>query len=110
MLLSILINVDIVLPRYPINLDFATQEMMTAAGAHPASWIDITGDVCPMTFVRVKLALERLPAGEILGVRLNAGEPLRNVPRSARAEGHEILEVRAEPESPAIFRMIIRRG
>lgn len=72
--------------------------------------IDITADVCPMTFVRVKLALERLPSGAILDVRLNAGEPLRNVPRSARAEGHEILGLVPETEGSSVHRLTIRRA
>ncbi len=42
--------------------------------------IDITGEVCPMTFVRTKLRLERMQPGEILAVRLRGDEPLRNVP------------------------------
>lgn len=53
--------------------------------------IDITGEVCPMTFVRTKLRLERMQSGEILAVRLRGEEPLRNVPRAARDEGHTIL-------------------
>ncbi len=28
--------------------------------------LDITGEVCPMTFVRTKLALEQLAIGQIL--------------------------------------------
>ncbi|HEX2889648.1 sulfurtransferase TusA family protein [Vineibacter terrae] len=76
----------------------------------PEASIDITSDVCPMTFVRVKLALERLPSGAVLRVRLNAGEPLRNVPRSARAEGHEILELVPEAEGSSIHRLMIRRS
>lgn len=63
-----------------------------------------------MTFVRVKLALERLPSGALLGVRLNDGEPLRNVPRSARAEGHEILKAAPESEGSRVHRIIIRRA
>jgi TusA-related sulfurtransferase len=63
-----------------------------------------------MTFVRVKLALERLPSGAILDVRLNDGEPLRNVPRSARAEGHEILQTAPESEGSRVYRIIIRRA
>ena len=60
--------------------------------------IDITADVCPMTFVRVKLALERMAPDAALIVRLNDGEPLRNVPRSARGEGYRVEEL--GPESP----------
>jgi TusA-related sulfurtransferase len=59
--------------------------------------IDITGEVCPMTFVRTKLRLERMQPGEVLRVRLRGEEPLRNVPRAARDEGHVILGV--EPAS-----------
>ena len=55
--------------------------------------IDISGEVCPMTFVRTKLRLERMQPGEVLRVRLRGEEPLRNVPRAARDEGHVILSV-----------------
>jgi tRNA 2-thiouridine synthesizing protein A len=55
--------------------------------------IDITGEVCPMTFVRTKLCLERMRPGDVLSVRLHGDEPLRNVPRAARDEGHIILGI-----------------
>ncbi|WP_425069331.1 sulfurtransferase TusA family protein [Reyranella sp.] len=58
--------------------------------------IDITGEVCPMTFVRTKLRLERLNPGETLAVRLRGEEPLRNVPRAARDEGHTILGIETD--------------
>ena len=58
--------------------------------------IDITGEVCPMTFVRTKLRLERMHPGEVLSVRLRGEEPLRNVPKAAREEGHSILWIVAE--------------
>ncbi len=60
-------------------------------------FLDITGFVCPMTFVRTKLMIEKIPAGAVAEIRLNAGEPLINVPRSLREHGHEILHL--EPES-----------
>ncbi len=59
----------------------------------PDQTIDITNEVCPMTFVRTKLKLERMRSGEVLSVRLRGEEPLRNVPRAAREEGHEILAI-----------------
>jgi tRNA 2-thiouridine synthesizing protein A len=58
--------------------------------------IDITGEVCPMTFVRTKLRLERMQPGETLAVRLRGDEPLRNVPRAAKDEGHAILGIEAD--------------
>ncbi|RBM06337.1 sulfurtransferase TusA family protein [Novacetimonas cocois] len=52
--------------------------------------IDITHEVCPMTFVRTRLALDRLPPGGHLQVRLRGAEPLDNVSRSVRLLGHDI--------------------
>ncbi len=50
--------------------------------------LDITGEVCPMTFVRTKLRLERMAEGEILRVRLRDGEARVNVPRALADHGH----------------------
>ena len=55
--------------------------------------VDITDVVCPVTFVKAKVALEELGDGDILEVRLNDGEPLQNVPRSIKEEGHKILKL-----------------
>jgi len=52
--------------------------------------LDITALTCPMTWVRTKLELERMGAGEALEVRCRPGEALENVPRSARAAGHRV--------------------
>lgn len=54
-------------------------------------FLDITKDHCPMTFVKVKLKLEQMQAGDELEILLTDGEPLENVPRSAKDEGCEIL-------------------
>ena len=53
--------------------------------------LDITGDVCPMTFVRVRLALDRLASGTTLQVRLTGEEPAQNVPRTLAEQGHSVL-------------------
>jgi TusA-related sulfurtransferase len=52
--------------------------------------LDITSLTCPMTWVRTKLELERMAAGEALEVRCRPGEALENVPRSAREAGHRV--------------------
>ena len=56
--------------------------------------IDITDVTCPITFVKTKVALEEMDEGQILQVHLNDGEPVQNVPRSIREEGHEVIELR----------------
>ncbi|MBU4541728.1 MAG: sulfurtransferase TusA family protein [Firmicutes bacterium] len=55
--------------------------------------VDITDVVCPLTFVKVKVAIEELEVGEILSIRLNEGEPVQNIPRSLKEEGHKVLKL-----------------
>ena len=55
--------------------------------------VDITDVVCPVTFVKAKVALEELDEGQVLSIRLNDGEPVQNVPRSIKEEGHQILKL-----------------
>ena len=62
-------------------------------------YLDITADLCPITFVKTKLLVERMTPGQVAEVRLKVGEPLENVPRSLREEGHEVLGL--EPENGA---------
>lgn len=59
----------------------------------PDFFVDITDVVCPMTFVKAKVAIEELEDGQILEVRMNEGEPIMNVPRSFKEEGHKVLSV-----------------
>ena len=55
-----------------------------------AHTLDVTDVTCPLTWVRTKLALERLAPGDELAVRCREGEALENVPRSAAEAGHEV--------------------
>ena len=55
--------------------------------------VDITDVVCPVTFVKAKVALEELDEGQILSIRMNDGEPVQNVTRSIKEEGHQILKL-----------------
>lgn len=55
--------------------------------------VDITDVVCPVTFVKAKVALEELEEGQVLSIRMNEGEPVQNVPRSIKDEGHQILKL-----------------
>jgi tRNA 2-thiouridine synthesizing protein A len=52
--------------------------------------LDVRDAQCPMTWVRTKLALERLPPGATLEVTCRPGEALENVPRSAAEAGHAV--------------------
>ena len=59
----------------------------------PDATVDITSVVCPVTFVKAKMAIEELEIGQTLAVRMNDGEPIQNVPRSFKDEGHQVLRV-----------------
>ncbi len=54
--------------------------------------LDLTGIACPNNFVRTKLKLEEMEVGQTLEVILDDGEPIKNVPRAVKEEGHEILK------------------
>ncbi len=62
------------------------------AAAAPA-WLDLGGEVCPFTFVRTRLALEALPLGATLRVRVDHGPARVNVPRSATEWGQQVVAV-----------------
>jgi TusA-related sulfurtransferase len=70
--------------------------------------LDITGEICPMTFVRTRLALDRMAPGEVLLVRLRGEEPLRNVPRTATEQGHQVLSVETGPDG--ITQLLLRKA
>jgi len=74
----------------------------------PDQELDITGEICPMTFVRTRLALDRMAPGQTLRVRLRGEEPLRNVPRTAREQGHEVLSL--ETGADGVATLVLRRG
>ncbi|MFA7174382.1 MAG: sulfurtransferase TusA family protein [Kiritimatiellia bacterium] len=47
-----------------------------------------------MNFVKAKLQLETMEVGATLGIRLDDGEPIQNVPASFREEGQQIVDMR----------------
>jgi TusA-related sulfurtransferase len=53
--------------------------------------LDVTQETCPMTYVRTRLALDRLRAGQVLLVRLRGADAELNVPRTAEQQGHVVL-------------------
>jgi TusA-related sulfurtransferase len=53
--------------------------------------IDLRGVSCPTNFVKAKLALEDIETGEIAQILLDDGEPVKNVPRSLKADGHKLI-------------------
>ncbi|HEY8740128.1 MAG TPA: sulfurtransferase TusA family protein [Candidatus Dormibacteraeota bacterium] len=60
---------------------------MTSPGA---GTLDLRGTPCPLNYVKTRLELDRMRAGEVLEVWLDHGEPEDQVPRSLRMDGHGV--------------------
>lgn len=69
--------------------------------------VDITDKVCPLTFVKAKVTLDELEEGEVLAIRMNDGEPVQNVPRSIKEEGHQILKL--EDNEDGTYTLYVRK-
>jgi len=67
--------------------------------------IDLRGVSCPTNFVKAKLALEDLENGEIAQILLDDGEPVKNVPRSLKADGHKLLGLKQTDDGHYILEL-----
>ncbi|TCH96136.1 sulfurtransferase TusA family protein [Roseococcus sp. SYP-B2431] len=70
--------------------------------------VDVSTDTCPMTFVRARLRLDRMLAGEILEIRFKGDEPRQNLHRSLAEQGHAILLMEFEEDKTG--RLLVRKG
>jgi tRNA 2-thiouridine synthesizing protein A len=70
--------------------------------------VDITDVVCPMTFVKAKVAIEELDEGQILSIHMNDGEPVQNVPRSMKEEGHKVVKLKANEDGT--YDLLVRKA
>ena len=69
--------------------------------------LDLTGEVCPFTFVRTRLLLETLPVGARLRVLVDHEPASRNVPRSAGEWGQRVVAV--EPRGAGRWSILIEK-
>ena len=53
-------------------------------------FLDITNDKCPITFVKTKIALEKLKSNQFLNVYIKKGEALDGLPSSLKELGYQI--------------------
>jgi len=77
-----------------------------ASDGKSGSVLDLLGVCCPMNFVRTKLAIDKIKAGERIEILLDDGEPIVNVTRSVKDEGHRVLNV--APEN-GHFRLLVEK-
>ena len=70
--------------------------------------LDLRGVACPLNFVKTKLLIDKLTAGDTVEALLDEGEPVESVCSSMQAEGHEI--VTREKTSAGHYRVVIRKS
>lgn len=83
-----------------------TASPTTTLHSNPDARLDLRGIPCPLNFVRTKLRLEQLAAGELLEVWLDPGEPIEQVPDSLTMEGYAVEAIAPQQD---FFAMQVRR-
>ena len=76
-------------------------------GARINQTLDLRGVTCPLNYVKTKLKLEEMKVGQVLKVLLDDGESIINVPRSAKEDGHRILEIKQIED---YFEVLVEKG
>ena len=69
--------------------------------------IDLRGVSCPLNYVKARLKLEEMETGQVLEISLDDGEPILNVPRSVKEDGHKIIEI---DQIENYFRVLVEKG
>ncbi|HVV83809.1 MAG TPA: sulfurtransferase TusA family protein [Kofleriaceae bacterium] len=92
----------------PATTSSSTPSSPPTSSSSGEATLDLTGEVCPYTFVRTRLALEELPLGATLVVEGDHAPARVNVPRSARAWGQEVVSV--DDAGPGRWRIVLRKA
>ncbi len=74
----------------------------------PPVELDLRGDICPITFVKSKLALEEMETGALLRVIVDYLPSVKNVPASMENEGHLVLSVRELQEG--LWEILVKKA
>ena len=68
--------------------------------------VDLRGVSCPTNFVKAKLALEDIDNGTTVRILLDDGEPVKNVPRSLKADGHKLVGLKQADEGHYVLELV----
>jgi anaerobic sulfite reductase subunit C len=86
--------------------DSSAAENLDAAPRAQRNFLDLRDVCCPLNFVKAKLAMDRIKSGETIEFYLDDGEPIVNVTRSLKEEGHQVLLVTPEE---SYFKVIVEK-
>ncbi len=76
----------------------SAMEVMMADEIKVDKTLDIKGQVCPYTFVRSKLTIEKMNVGEVLEIITDHRPASENVPKSMENEGQKVLKIEQTSE------------
>ena len=88
--------------------DMENKFMEKAMTGKPDRELDLSGDICPITFVKSKLMLEKMNSGEVLKVKLDYAPSAVNVPRSLEHDGHTVLKV--EEVQKEVWEVLVKKA
>jgi len=71
----------------------STEEVLNKDKNASLNLVDLKGVKCPMNFVKAKIELVKIRPNETIGFLLDDGDPIKNVPKSIKEEGHEIVKI-----------------
>ena len=92
------------LPQNHLNQGDSNQNVVSPVAAD--AQLDLRGTPCPLNFVKTKLKLERMTAGSLLEVWLDAGEPIEQVPDSLKMEGYSVEALNPQDD---FFVVLVRK-
>ena len=70
--------------------------------------LDVRGEICPYPLYETRKAMEAVPPGETLEVRIDYPLALDNITRWAEGAGHQVVETREE--GPSEWTLVLKRG
>jgi len=72
----------------------------------PAEVLNLEGVACPQNSAKALLKLESMEVNGILEIIVDEGEPIKNVPISLEAEGHEVI---SKVKIDKVWRILVRK-
>ncbi len=73
----------------------------------PDAAVDLTGESCPYTIVKSKLALEAMSEGQVIRILIDDAESAQALPLNLSYDGHEVLAVNSRP--PNRSEVVVRK-
>ncbi len=107
-----LASINLLYKSMDSSFNFPTVEQSPAPDKEDAnekdsgSILDLKGTPCPLNYARAKLVIEKLAPGDILEMFLDEGEPIYNVPRNLKDDGHQILNIEKKEN---FYRVLVKK-